>query len=74
MHSNSNRAGYVDLEGCNIVDMLLSSFIPTCSQCSTEHPQPVKAVRGDSAIAFCRECHQKMSRSTIYPPIETKKH
>lgn len=61
MHMNSNRAGYVDLEGCTIVDMLLSSFFPTCSECSTAHPQPVKAVRGDSQIAFCRECHHKMT-------------
>ncbi|KAJ5328004.1 Zinc finger CCCH-type [Penicillium brevicompactum] len=61
MHSHANRAGYIDLDGCTIGDMLLSDFIPTCSECSTAHPAPgVPAVRGESAMAICRQCHRKM--------------
>ena len=62
MHTSSFRAGYLDLEGCTIVDMLPSSFLPTCSECSTVHPLPgVVSVRGESTMAICRECHRKMT-------------
>lgn len=62
IHVNSSRAGYVDVDGCTVVDMLPSNFVPTCSSCSTPYPAPgVVAVRGDSAMAICRECHQKMT-------------
>lgn len=38
-----------------------STFIPTCTECSTTFPTPgVAAVRGESATAMCRECHRKM--------------
>ena len=38
-----------------------SNFIPTCSECSTAYPSPgISAVRGDSAMAICRECHHRM--------------
>lgn len=62
MHTNSHRAGYLDLEGCTVTDMLPSNFLPTCSECSTTHPSPgVVSVRGESTMAICRECHRKMS-------------
>ncbi|KAF7115285.1 hypothetical protein CNMCM5793_001921 [Aspergillus hiratsukae] len=61
MHANSTRAGYLDLDGCTVVDLLYSSFIPTCAECSTTFPGPgVVAVRGESASASCRQCHRKM--------------
>ncbi|KAJ5105662.1 hypothetical protein NUU61_003009, partial [Penicillium alfredii] len=61
MHAHANRAGYLDLDGCTIVDLLPSNFIPTCAECSTAHPAPgVSAVRGESAMAICRQCHRKM--------------
>ncbi|KAJ9399495.1 hypothetical protein DTO282F9_3607 [Paecilomyces variotii] len=61
MHGSSNRAGYLDLEGCTVVDLLPSNFLPTCSECSTTFPGPGPvAVRGESAMATCRECHRKM--------------
>ncbi|KAE8151198.1 CHY zinc finger domain protein [Aspergillus avenaceus] len=61
IHSNTNRAGYLDLDGCTIADLLPSSFIPTCAECSTPFPGPgVVAVRGESAMAACRQCHRKM--------------
>ncbi|KAL2027981.1 hypothetical protein VTO58DRAFT_110669 [Aureobasidium pullulans] len=62
IHQNSVRAGYLDLDGCTVVDMLPSNFIPTCSECSTSYPAPgVVGVRGDSILSICRECHRKMS-------------
>ncbi|KAE8328644.1 hypothetical protein BDV39DRAFT_173778 [Aspergillus sergii] len=61
IHPNSNRAGYLDLDGCTIADLLPSSFIPTCAECSSSFPAPgVVAVRGESASASCRQCHRKM--------------
>ncbi|KAJ5669622.1 hypothetical protein N7462_010692 [Penicillium macrosclerotiorum] len=61
MHSHANRAGYLDLYGCTIVDLLPSNFIPTCAECSTTYHAPgVSAVRGESAMAICRHCHRKM--------------
>ncbi|EAW18154.1 uncharacterized protein NFIA_080980 [Aspergillus fischeri NRRL 181] len=61
MHAHSTRAGYLDLDGCTVVDLLPSSFIPTCAECSTTFPGPgVVAVRGESATASCRQCHHKM--------------
>ncbi|KAI9367759.1 hypothetical protein BJX61DRAFT_551090 [Aspergillus egyptiacus] len=61
MHPNSYRAGYLDLDGCTVVDLLPSGFIPTCAECSTPFPGPgVVAVRGESAMANCRQCHRKM--------------
>ncbi|QSS57890.1 CHY zinc finger domain-containing protein [Histoplasma capsulatum var. duboisii H88] len=61
MHPSSNRAGYLDLEGCHAVELLPSHFIPTCSECSTTYPAlGIVAVRGDDASAVCRGCHHKM--------------
>ncbi|KAL8960480.1 MAG: hypothetical protein Q9193_002824 [Seirophora villosa] len=63
MHANSVRAGYLDLTGCTISDMLPSTFVPTCSTCSTAVPSPgVVSVRGDAAsIAVCRDCHRRLT-------------
>ncbi|KAL9024610.1 MAG: hypothetical protein Q9196_006392, partial [Gyalolechia fulgens] len=64
MHANSYRAGYLDLTGCTVTDMLPSTFIPTCSVCSTSVPSStgVVSVRGDAAsIAICRECHTRLT-------------
>ncbi|KAL8705464.1 MAG: hypothetical protein Q9201_001395, partial [Fulgogasparrea decipioides] len=63
MHVNSFRAGYLDLTGCTITDMLPSTFIPTCSTCSTPVPTPgVVSVRGSAdSIAICRECHSRLT-------------
>ena len=63
IHANSSRAGYLDLEGCTVLDMLPSTFLPTCSQCSSTPPASsgVVSVRGASSLAICRECHAKMT-------------
>jgi len=61
IHANSSRAGYIDLDGCTPVDMLPSTFTPTCSECSTPYKTGCVSVRGESALAICRECHRKMT-------------
>ena len=62
IHANAVRGGYLDLEGCTVIDMLPSNFLPTCSQCSSTHPDPgVVSVRGASTMAICRECHARMT-------------
>lgn len=67
MHTNCIRAGYLDLDGCTVVDLLPSFFKPTCSICSTPYLAPgVSAVRGDSSLAVCRECHKRMSEFSCY--------
>jgi uncharacterized CHY-type Zn-finger protein len=61
LHANAVRAGFLDLEGCSIVDLLPSTFVPTCAQCSTPFTTGVVSVRGDTTTNVCRECHQKFS-------------
>ncbi|KAK0120057.1 hypothetical protein ONS95_011470 [Cadophora gregata] len=62
LHAHAVRAGFLDLEGCIIGDMLPSTFIPTCSQCSTVYPLPgIISVQGESTSNICRECHQKFT-------------
>ncbi|KAH6713854.1 hypothetical protein BKA61DRAFT_606675 [Leptodontidium sp. MPI-SDFR-AT-0119] len=62
LHAHAVRAGFLDLEGCTVGDMLPSTFIPTCSQCSTAYPLPgITSVQGESTSNICRECHQKFT-------------
>lgn len=61
MHPASHRAGYLDLVGCTVFDLLPSYFVPTCAECSTPFPTPgINAVRGSNAAAACRECHRRL--------------
>lgn len=62
IHSNAVRAGFLDVEGCTVGDMLPSSFLPTCSSCSTTYPLPgIVSVRGETVSNVCRDCHQKFT-------------
>ncbi|PMD35568.1 zf-CHY-domain-containing protein [Hyaloscypha variabilis F] len=62
VHAHAVRAGFLDLEGCIVGDMLLSTFIPTCSECSTAYPAPgIVSVQGETTTNVCRECHQKFT-------------
>ncbi|RKU48721.1 hypothetical protein DL546_009687 [Coniochaeta pulveracea] len=60
MHEHSHRAGFLEVAGCTVADLLPSTFIPTCSSCSTA-AQGRTAVRGDKVTNVCRSCHQKFS-------------
>lgn len=60
IHAHSVRAGFLDLAGCKVADMLPSTFVPTCGRCSTSAPGIV-SVRGESMTNVCRECHGKFT-------------
>jgi uncharacterized CHY-type Zn-finger protein len=60
VHEHSVRAGFLDLMGCKVGDMLPSTFVPTCGRCSTTAPGIV-SVRGESMTNVCRECHGKFT-------------
>lgn len=61
VHANSTRAGFIDVTGCTVSDMLPSTFIPTCGKCSTPISQGLVAVRGDTTTNVCRECHARFT-------------
>jgi uncharacterized CHY-type Zn-finger protein len=78
VHAHAVRAGFLDLDGCVVGDMLPryfltlidpvpqltqnSTFIPTCSQCSTSYSAPgIISVGGETTSNVCRECHQKFT-------------
>ncbi|KAL2115940.1 hypothetical protein VTJ04DRAFT_10195 [Mycothermus thermophilus] len=63
VHQTSVRAGFVDATGCTVADMLPSTFIPTCSRCSTPSPIGFTSVRGDTTTNVCRECHARFTFS-----------
>ncbi|KAK4160040.1 hypothetical protein QBC43DRAFT_246250 [Cladorrhinum sp. PSN259] len=60
VHMNSTRAGFIDVSGCTVADMLPSTFVPTCDKCS--HPAiGVVSVRGETVTNVCRECHARFT-------------
>ncbi|KAI0169015.1 hypothetical protein GGR52DRAFT_502335 [Hypoxylon sp. FL1284] len=63
VHQNSVRAGFIDVASCTVNDMLPSTFVPTCSRCSTPS-QGLVSVRGESITNVCRECHAKFTFKT----------
>ncbi|UKZ55169.1 hypothetical protein TrVGV298_008986 [Trichoderma virens] len=60
VHENSARAGFIDLSGCKVADMLPSTFVPTCAKCSTPS-QGLVSVRGETTTNVCRDCHSKFT-------------
>ncbi|KAH8666647.1 hypothetical protein BX600DRAFT_412568 [Xylariales sp. PMI_506] len=60
VHQHSVRAGFIDVSGCTVSDMLPSTFVPTCGRCSTPGPTLV-SVRGEVTTNICRECHGKFT-------------
>ncbi|KAI9733973.1 MAG: hypothetical protein M1834_002630 [Cirrosporium novae-zelandiae] len=62
MHPGNTRAGFIDMSGAVVVDMLPSTFLPTCSTCSTTLPSPgIVSVRGDTSLSLCHGCHAKLT-------------
>lgn len=60
VHQNSVRAGFIDVAGCTVADMLPSTFVPTCGRCSSPGLGLV-SVRGEVTTNVCRECHGKFT-------------
>ncbi|KAH6618134.1 hypothetical protein B0J18DRAFT_272301 [Chaetomium sp. MPI-SDFR-AT-0129] len=63
VHQHSTRAGFIDATGCTVADLLPSTFIPTCSTCSTPSPTGLTSVRGETTTNICRECHARFTFS-----------
>ncbi|KAK4220033.1 hypothetical protein QBC37DRAFT_76688 [Rhypophila decipiens] len=63
VHIASTRAGFIDVTGCTVQDMLPSIFIPTCGKCSTSFPATpgLSSVRGETTTNVCRECHSRFT-------------
>lgn len=60
VHPNSTRAGFIDVTGCTVADMLPSTFVPTCGTCSTAS-RGLVSVRGEAVTNVCRECHARFT-------------
>ncbi|EOO03684.1 putative chy zinc finger domain-containing protein [Phaeoacremonium minimum UCRPA7] len=60
VHQNSTRAGFIDVSGCTVADLLPSTFVPTCAKCSTPS-QGLVSVRGETTTNVCRECHSRFT-------------
>ncbi|KFY11305.1 hypothetical protein V492_04537 [Pseudogymnoascus sp. VKM F-4246] len=68
IHANAIRAGFLDLEGCVPVDMLPSTFLPTCSTCSEPFPSPGIVAHAANTITInCRHCHASMTLKLTAP-------
>ncbi|KAK6538910.1 hypothetical protein TWF694_010466 [Orbilia ellipsospora] len=62
IHENHTRAGFLDLSGCTVVDLLPSEFVPTCAACSTTLTGGIQGVtRSQTMFENCRSCFAKMS-------------
>ncbi|KAK3316073.1 hypothetical protein B0H66DRAFT_276606 [Apodospora peruviana] len=63
VHVYSIRAGFIDVNGCTVADMLPSIFVPTCGKCSTPFPSSpgLSSVRGETTTNVCRECHSRFT-------------
>lgn len=60
VHQASHRAGFLDIAGATVADMLPSTFTPVCAKCSTASPGLV-SVRGEATTNVCRDCHGKFT-------------
>ncbi|KAK4128529.1 hypothetical protein N657DRAFT_26903 [Parathielavia appendiculata] len=63
IHQSSTRAGFIDASGCTMADLLPSTFIPTCSNCSTPSATGFLSVRGEATTNVCRSCHARFTFS-----------
>lgn len=55
-------AGYLELAGCQPIELLASTFVPTCSNCfTTNNDSPFRRVDNGKKITInCKECHIRM--------------
>lgn len=59
--TESNTAGFLDLSSSTVVDLLPSSYIGVCSNCSELLPTFKSIELGANREQFCRNCHAKAS-------------
>ncbi|KAK2074729.1 hypothetical protein P8C59_008913 [Phyllachora maydis] len=58
--ASCRKAGFIDTAACTLADLLPSTFVPTCAQCSTPSHGLV-SVRGETTTNVCRECHSRFT-------------
>ncbi|KAJ3093206.1 hypothetical protein HK102_000007 [Quaeritorhiza haematococci] len=74
VHQSSSSLGYLDLENCSAFDLLPSTFVATCSNCSKEQTPGGHSNTGAAAMSCfkkitryqpttlpCFHCHTKMT-------------
>ncbi|EAQ85198.1 hypothetical protein CHGG_09212 [Chaetomium globosum CBS 148.51] len=61
VHQHSTRAGFIDVTGCTVADLLPNTFTPTCATCSTTSPTGLTSVRGETTTNVCRTCHARFT-------------
>lgn len=61
IHETSSVLGYIDPEGCLIVDVLPSTFIASCLTCSEQNTIPTLSFSESHQLLNCRSCHARMS-------------
>ncbi|KAJ3320705.1 hypothetical protein HDV06_005113 [Boothiomyces sp. JEL0866] len=64
VHMNSISLGFLDLEGCSVLDLLPSKYSATCSNCNHEQAANEcfqNLVRNSTTIQHCRNCHTKLT-------------
>lgn len=60
MHSTCHTAGYLDVDGGKVADLLPSSYVATCGQCQTISPVFKNVDMGAQRMLNCRNCHTKL--------------
>lgn len=60
IHSKCHTAGYMDVEGGKVADILPSSYVAMCGQCQTMSPVFKNVGIGAQRMLNCRNCHTKL--------------
>jgi len=60
LHANNHSAGYVDTEGCTVLDLLPSDLWLACDACGAETCHR-RLQRGKRSEEVCRGCYAKLS-------------
>lgn len=66
LHQNMTSpavVGYLDMSGCSPADVLGSTFVPTCDNCTVSNPDGSfkRAERQRASTMNCRSCHIRMT-------------
>ena len=60
LHANNHSAGYIDVEGCHVLDLLPSDYWLACDACGAETCLR-RLTRGKRCEDTCRGCYTKLT-------------
>ena len=60
LHSMCNIAGYLDVEGGKVMDLLPSTYSAICESCNAVAPPFKNMDMGAKRMVICRNCHAKL--------------